>query len=138
MSNFFSSSKLLRINNEEGDILRVLRKTEESFTEFGEAYFSIIHMNSIKAWKKHNAMTMNLIVPTGCVGFVFTDGKDFKSVKIGPNNYLRITVPPGVWFGFKGLSSDINLVLNIADMVHSSEEVEKKEKNYFKFDWSSL
>ena len=95
-------------------------------------------MNSIKAWKKHNAMTMNLIVPTGCVGFVFTDGKDFKSVKIGPNNYLRITVPPGVWFGFKGLSSEINLVLNIADMVHSSEEVEKREKNYFKFDWSSL
>ena len=103
MTNFFSSSKLLRINNEDGDILRVLRKTEESFTEFGEAYFSIIHMNSIKAWKKHNAMTMNLIVPTGCVGFVFTDGKDFKYVKIGPNNYLRITVPPGVWFGFKGL-----------------------------------
>ena len=47
-------------------------------------------------------------------------------------------MPPGVWFGFKGLSSEINLVLNIADMVHSSEEVEKKEKNYFKFDWSSL
>ena len=83
MTNFFSSSKLLRINNEDGDILRVLRKTEESFTEFGEAYFSIVHMNSIKAWKKHNAMTMNLIVPTGCVGFVFTDGKDFKSCWFG-------------------------------------------------------
>ena len=41
-----------------------------------------------------------------------------------------------VWL--QRIESDINLVLNIADMVHSSEEVEKRKKNYFKFDWSSL
>jgi len=43
-----------------------------------------------------------------------------------------------VWFGFKGLSSEINLVLNIADMIHSDNEVERKEKNYLNFDWSLL
>ena len=138
MSKFFLTSKLLKVNNKDGDILRILRMDEDSFYSFGEAYFSTINMNSIKAWKKHSDMTMNLVVPTGSVGFVFSDGQTYESITIGPKNYLRLTVPPGVWFGFKGLSSEINLVLNIADMIHSDDEVERKEKNYLNFDWSLL
>ena len=38
----------------------------------------------------HNKMIMNLVVPIGQVGFVFTDGADFESIKIGELNYLRL------------------------------------------------
>ena len=39
-------------------------------------------------------MKMNLVVPIGQVGFVFTDGADFESIVIGELNYLRLVVQP--------------------------------------------
>ena len=64
-------SKLKRINVTGGDVLHCLRANEKSFEKFGEAYFSFIEMNHVKAWKRHLKMKMNLIVPVGKVRFVF-------------------------------------------------------------------
>ena len=58
-----------------GDILHALKRTEKSFTEFGEAYFSEIECMKIKAWKRHNKMTLNLIVPIGIIRFVVYDDR---------------------------------------------------------------
>ena len=59
------------IENEKGNILRGLRSDEDLYNGFGEAYFSKIKYNTIKGWKLHKEMTMNLIVPIGKVKFVF-------------------------------------------------------------------
>ena len=87
-----------------GDVLHALKTNEESFQGFGEAYFSWIELGSIKAWKQHIRMTMNLLVPVGTVCFVFSDSdrKSFRELRIGSDFYCRITVPPKIWFGFKG------------------------------------
>lgn len=120
----------------DGDIYHALKKTDLGFKQFGEAYFSFIKFNKIKAWKKHNLMTLNLLVPIGLVKFVFFDGSNnFKVYKIGQDNYLRLTIPPGIWFGFQGLSKGENLIMNIADIIHSDKEVEKKKINDINFDW---
>ena len=60
-----------------GDVLHGIRKTDFGFIKFGEAYFSILEPNAIKAWKKHLRMTLNLIVPVGKVRFVFIDDNNF-------------------------------------------------------------
>ena len=70
-SNLVVINKLKRINVEGGDVLHCLKSSDKAFLEFGEAYFSFIEMNYIKAWKRHIKMTMNLIVPIGLVQFVF-------------------------------------------------------------------
>lgn len=138
MSKFFDTFKPLKVENPNGDIYRILRKNEDSFEGFGEAYFSTINHNSIKAWKKHNRMIMNLVVPVGEVGFVFTDGTEFESVIVGKSNYLRLAVNPGIWFGFKGISSDRSLILNISNIVHSDDEVDRREVSSFNFEWGEL
>ena len=138
MSKFFEIYKPLKIENPNGDIFRVLRNDEKSFDGFGEAYLSSVHQNSIKAWKMHNKMIMNLVVPIGQVGFVFTDGAEFESIVIGELNYLRLVVQPGIWFGFKGISKNQSLILNIANILHSDSEVDRKEVNSFSFEWSKL
>ena len=72
---------LKRIKVTNGDVLHALKKTDLGFSDFGEAYFSCIEKNQIKAWKKHKVMTLNLIVPYGRVKFVFTeDGKLYYEV----------------------------------------------------------
>lgn len=132
-----SVTKTKKINMPNGSLFHGLKKTDFGFKNFGEVYFSFIKFNNIKAWKKHQLMTLNLLVPIGSVKFVFYDDlKNFKSYKIGQKNYCRLTVPPGIWFGFKGLSKEDSLIINIANILHSDNEVEKKEINEIDYDWN--
>lgn len=131
------------IGNDDGLIYRVLRENDPGFTGFGEAYFSEIKHNSIKAWKTHKEMWVNLLVPVGKVKFVLFDQRNgsetlgiFNEFVLSPkNNYRLLTVPPGVTFGFKGIGENVNLVLNIASMVHSDDEVQNLELNSIEYSW---
>ena len=126
---------LKKFNLEDGDVLHALKCSENEFNGFEEAYFSTIKKNKIKAWKKHNRMTMNLIVPIGNVQFIFYhEKKNFlRSAIIGEDNYSRITVPPKIWFGFKGLSSRTSYILNISNLSHDPSEVERQSLTFLKF-----
>ena len=126
---------LKKFNLEEGDVLHALKSTDKEFSGFGEAYFSSIKTQKIKAWKRHLKMTMNLVVPVGNVQFNFYDDqKDILiNTIIGEKNYSRITVPPMIWFGFKGLSSSTSYILNISDINHDPLEVERQPKSFLNF-----
>lgn len=126
---------LKKFNLEEGDVLHALKSTDKEFSGFGEAYFSSIKTQKIKAWKRHLKMTMNLVVPVGKVQFNFYDDqKDILiNTIIGEKNYSRITVPPMIWFGFKGLSSSTSYILNISDINHDPLEVERKPLSFLNF-----
>ena len=125
---------------EGGNVQHFLRSDESSFNGFGEAYFSFIEKGKIKGWKLHTRMTMNLVVPVGEVGFVFyvESNSSFQVIKIGTNNYKRLTVPPNIWFGFKGLGLYSNLVVNLSNIIHDPSESKKAEISRLKFDWNQL
>ena len=46
--------------------------------EFGEVYFSSIKPKSVKAWKLHKKMTLNIVVPVGKVRFALFDDSEKK------------------------------------------------------------
>ena len=83
---------------------------------------------------------MNLVVPVGEVGFVFytESNSSFQVLKIGTHNYKRLTVPPNIWFGFKGLGLYSNLVVNLSNIIHDPSESKKAEISRLKFDWNQL
>ena len=126
---------LKRIHLEDGDVLHGLRSSEKEFHGFKEAYFSSIKPNKVKAWKRHLRMTMNLIIPVGKVHFNFYDNEKvlLTHTIIGEDNYARITVPPMIWFGFKGLSSKTSLILNISNELHDPLEIERKPLSFLNF-----
>ena len=130
---------LKRIPTAGGDVLHALKNSDTGFNGFGEVYFSWVEQGAIKAWKCHERMTLNLIVPVGEVSFVFhlTNQKiSFRTENIGEERYLRLTVPPGIWFGFKGLTSGYSLLTNVIDLEHDPDEVLRKETSEFNYDWS--
>ena len=132
---------LRRIETEGGDVLHAMRQSEPGFAGFGEAYFSLVAPGGIKGWKRHKRMTMNLVVPVGQVRFVFRGGNDqsenvFCVEEIGDDRYARITVPPGIWFAFKGINSTQSLVLNIASIPHDQNEVERLQLSDIDYLWS--
>ena len=127
---------LKRIQVAGGDVLHAMKRTDPGFADFGEAYFSMVELGALKAWKRHMRMTLNLVVPVGRVRFVFMDEAGrFRDVEIGEHHYARLTVPPRIWFGFRGLAAPWSLLLNVADIVHDPDEIERKQPQEIEFDW---
>ena len=123
--NQISITPLKRIQVVGGDVLHGMKCSDPGYVDFGEAYFSIIEAGAIKAWKRHLRMTLNFVVPLGTVFFAFIDEEGaVREEIIGGNRYVRLTVPPGIWFGFMGVGNEENLVLNIASIPHDPSEVE--------------
>lgn len=120
-----SITPLARIPAAGGEVMHALKQGDAGYSGFGEAYFSWVAADAVKAWKRHTRMTMNIIVPVGQVQFVFRLDEAFRSEEIGSDRYLRLTVPPGIWFGFKGLAAPKSLILNIANIQHDPAEVER-------------
>jgi len=130
-------TQLARISVAGGDVLHAIKKIDPGFNGFGEAYFSWITVGAVKAWKCHTKMTMNIIVPLGKVRFVFhLDGTDeFRVEDIGDDRYARITIPPGIWFGFQGIAESQSLVLNVANIPHDPKEVKRLDLSEIYYDW---
>jgi len=125
-----------------GNIMHAMKEIDAGFYGFGEAYFSEVNFNSIKAWKRHKEMTLNLVVPVGKIKFVLFDNREgsnnqFQEITISRDNYCRLTVPPMVWVGFKGLSETGSMLLNIANIGHNPLEVDRKNIKEIEFNWNS-
>ena len=135
---------LKKIQHPKGDIFHGMRKSDEGFVGFGETYFSTIKGGEIKGWNKHKRMTLNLIVPVGKVTFVIYDDREksnskgnFFEIEISSDNYQRLTVPPGLWLAFKGKNNETNLILNVADMEHDPDEIERLNLDQIEYYWNS-
>jgi dTDP-4-dehydrorhamnose 3,5-epimerase len=128
---------LARISTVGGDVMHAMKQSDAGYTGFGEAYFSWVASGTVKAWKRHLRMTMNVVVPVGQVRFVFRlDGADeFRVEEIGVDRYARLTVPPGIWFGFQGLAEPQSMVLNIANIPHDPYEVERLALSQVEYVW---
>jgi len=124
-----------------GRVMHGIKKNDIGYVDLGEVYFSYIDPKAVKAWKKHNRMTLNLVVPLGKVRFVFCDPLSeghYRVEDVGEGNYVRLTVPPGIWFGFQGIALQPSLVTNIADLQHDSAEVERQAVLSFDYQWEKL
>ena len=129
---------LKKIPTHGGSVMHALKASDPGFKGLGEIYFSWIEEKTIKAWKCHQRMTLNLVVPFGRVCFVFhleNDNNRFRTENIGEDRYVRLTVPPNIWFGFQGIASGGSLLMNAADIEHDPDEVRLKQLSMFAYKW---
>jgi dTDP-4-dehydrorhamnose 3,5-epimerase len=130
-------TSLKKISHPNGDIFHAMKASDKNFFGFGEAYFTSVKQDKIKGWKKHAEMTLNLIVVVGEVQFVVHDHKGFFNVILSKNNYQRLTIAPGLWVAFKGLSKE-NIILNISNIEHNPKESTNLDLNSFNFKWFKI
>lgn len=132
---------LRQIYHPKGDVFHAMKKSDAGFDGFGEAYFSTVHKNEIKGWKKHTQMTLNLVVPVGGIEFVLYDDREdsfskgeFIKVVLGPETYQRLTISPNIWVAFRGLKES-NLLLNLASIEHDPTEAININLDEIKYVW---
>lgn len=121
---------LIKIPDERGAILPMLRRDDKEFTRFGEIYFSKIYPGVIKAWHLHKKMTLRYTVIIGMIKLVLFDPRknsptygNLLELFIGEENYSLITIPPNIWNGFKCISGAPAIVANCADFPHEDKEM---------------
>ena len=140
-----SLQPLKQIVNEKGDLYHAMKKSSLGFEGFGEAYFSSVTHGVVKGWKQHQRMTLNLVVPVGAIAFVVYDERpesqtrgEFFQQTLSQENYQRLTVAPGLWMAFAGVSQDLNLLLNIASIEHDPDEARNRELAEIPYAWDAL
>lgn len=128
-------TELKHIETPKGDVFHAMKATDKGYCGFGEAYFSEVICGERKGWKRHNRMTLNLVVIKGSIRFILYDDRvgskthgEFEEWTLSPvGHYARLTVAPGVWMAFEGVADGRSLLLDIIPEPHDPEEADHKE-----------
>ncbi len=140
-------TELQQIVDARGAVLHMMRCDSSGFVRFGECYFSEVVPGATKAWKMHHKQTQNLAVPVGLIRIaIYDDRKDSTSrgklqvLEVGrPNAYIRLSIPPQLWYGFSCVSQVPALVANCADLPHepSENEIRAMDDPAIPYDWNT-
>jgi dTDP-4-dehydrorhamnose 3,5-epimerase len=136
---------LQQIPDERGKIMHMLRATDPHFQRFGEIYFSVVHPGAVKGWHLHSRMTLNYAVVSGTIKLVLYDDRlgspsrgEIMELFPGEAQYVLVSIPPGVWNGFKGLGTREAIVANCATDPHDPDEIKRMDPlgGTIPYDWS--
>ena len=124
--------------DDRGRVMEILRKDDPHFPGFGQAYFSSIYPGVIKAWHAHQKQTDCISVIYGMAKIGFFDdrpGSPTKgkthSIVVGEHNRVLLQIPPGVFHGFKAISPDEVLLINLP-----SESYHRKNPDEIRRPWN--
>lgn len=129
-----------------GDIYHAMKSTDEGYAGFGEAYFSEIEHGAVKGWKRHNRMTLNIVVVKGEIGFVVYDDRQgsptegrFMDFRLSPQgNYRRLTLAPGLWMAFYGVGEGRSMLMDIIPEPHDPTEADRRELSEINYKFPKL
>jgi dTDP-4-dehydrorhamnose 3,5-epimerase len=104
-----------------------------------------VYPGVVKGWHLHREMTLNYAVPVGMIKLVCFDDRpgsptagNVLEVHTGALDYALVTIPPGVWNGFKGVGTEPALVANCSTTPHRPDEIERLDpfENHIPYDWA--
>jgi dTDP-4-dehydrorhamnose 3,5-epimerase len=137
--------ELRRIPDERGTIYHMLRADDPHFISFGEIYFTSVYPGVVKGWHRHREMTLNYACILGRIKLVLYDDRPESSTVgtlqelfLGTDHYALVTIPPGIWTGFKGMTEPYALVANCCTHPHDPARTERLDPfdNQIPYDWA--
>jgi dTDP-4-dehydrorhamnose 3,5-epimerase len=140
-------TKPLRVlPDERGWLMEVLRGDDEIFRKFGQVYVSATYPGVVKAWHYHERQIDYFACVAGMVKLVLVDTRDDSSTRgvvneffIGTQNPLLVEVPNLVYHGWKCISTEPSLVLNVPTEPYayaSPDEYRIEPHGTLPYDWT--
>ena len=117
------TKKLRVMPDERGWLMEILRADDsELFTKFGQVYASATYPGVVKAWHFHARQTDNFACVAGMIKLVLVDTRDGSPTRdtvneffLGVHNPVLVQVPKLVYHGWKCISAEPSLVINVPD-----------------------
>ncbi len=123
------SKKLKVIPDERGRLMEMLRGDDELFVKFGQAYMTTAYPGVVKAWHYHKKQVDNFVVVKGMMKIVLYDSRKESSTYgevneffLGDHNPMLLQIPAYVYHGFKCISDQEAMVINIPTEVYNYQE----------------
>jgi dTDP-4-dehydrorhamnose 3,5-epimerase len=112
---------LKTIPDERGWLMEILRRDEaDLLPRFGQVYVSATYPGVVKAWHYHKKQIDNFVCVAGMVKLVLVDTREDSPTRnaineffIGAQNPLLVQVPNLVYHGWKCISAEPSLVVNV-------------------------
>ena len=122
MINGVKIKNLKVLPDERGRVMEILRRDDSFFSCFGQVYLTTAYPGVVKGWHYHKKQTDNMAVVKGMMKIVLYDSRTSSTTKgeineffAGEHNPILIQIPPFVYHGFKCISPEEALVINVPD-----------------------
>lgn len=133
--------------DERGRLWEILRSDDSIFQQFGQVYVTTAFPGVIKAWHCHRKQTDFFTVLSGMAKFVLFDMRkdssshgEIQEFYLGQDHLELITIPPGVYHGFKCLSDTEVMALNCPTEAYNADSPDElrlpHDSDEIPYDWS--
>ena len=134
------------IPDERGWLMELLRADDELFQKFGQVYVSATYPGVVKAWHYHKVQLDNFACVAGMVKLVLVDTREDSPTRgavnefvIGIQNPLLVQVPNLVYHGWKCISNEPSLVVNVPTETYrykDPDEYRLEPHGTLPYDWT--
>jgi len=139
--------KLRLIPDERGFLMEMLRSDWEEFDKFGQVYVTAVYPGVVKGWHYHKIQTDRFVCVAGMAKVVLYDGREdsptygeVNEFFMGIQNPILLKIPPGVMHGFKGISQEMTLIVNIPSELYNYEHPDEyrlpAHTDQIPYDWA--
>lgn len=140
-------TKMLKvIPDERGWLTEVLRADDELFSRFGQVYVSATYPGVVKAWHYHKVQIDHFACVAGMVKLVLIDTRENSPTNgavneffLGSQNPMLVQVPNLVYHGWKCISPEPSLVVNVPTEPYryaDPDEYRVDAHGILPYDWS--
>ncbi len=137
------------IPDERGWLMEILRCDDPHFRAFGQVYMTTAYPHVVKAWHYHRKQTDNFTCVHGMMKVALYDAREGSPTKgnlvevfIGEKNPALVTVPPGVYHGFKAIGDETAFFVSVPDLPFNREEPDEfrlpPDSPEIPYDWGLL
>jgi dTDP-4-dehydrorhamnose 3,5-epimerase len=134
------------VPDERGWLLEILRADDEVFARFGQVYVSATYPGVVKAWHYHTRQTDNFACIAGMIKLVLVDTRDGSPTRdtineffLGVHNPMLVQVPKLVYHGWKCISAEPSLVINVPDEPYNRAQPDERRlapHGTLPYDWT--
>ncbi|MBC7224604.1 MAG: dTDP-4-dehydrorhamnose 3,5-epimerase family protein [Anaerolineae bacterium] len=139
--------KLRLIPDERGFLMEMLRSDWEEFQKFGQVYVTAVYPGVVKGWHYHKIQTDYFICIAGMAKVVLYDAREdsptygeINEFFMGTQNPMLLVIPPGVMHGFKGISQEMTLIVNVPTELYNYDEPDEyrlpAHTDQIPYDWA--
>ncbi len=121
--------KLRLIPDERGFLMEMMRSDWEEYDKFGQAYITAVYPGVVKGWHYHKLQTDHFICVQGMAKVVLYDGRkdspthgEVNEFFMGTLNPIMLKIPKGVMHGFKGISEEMALIVNVPTELYNYQQ----------------
>lgn len=138
---------LRAIPDERGWLMEILRADDpELFVKFGQVYVTATYPGVVKAWHYHRRQVDNFACIAGMVKLVLVDTRENSPTRgavnefyVGTQNPSLVQVPNLVYHGWKCISVEPALVVNVPTEPYDHEEPDEyrlEPHGALPYDWT--